>query len=109
MPSESIGECGCAQWPDIRWITAELELAIGYIRHACGEPPPGLMTAKELEAMLKIDVKTIYSYVQRGLVPYVRIQSNVRFVKAQIIDWIRDHKDHNYRPRPMNGARRRLQ
>lgn len=49
---------------------------------------PELLTAKELEAMLKIDVKTIYSYVQRGLIPYVRIQSNVRFPKQEILSWI---------------------
>ncbi len=54
-----------------------------------------LMTARELEALLKIDVKTIYSYVQRGLIPYVRIQSNLRFIRAQIVDWI---GEHNYRP-----------
>jgi predicted DNA-binding transcriptional regulator AlpA len=55
---------------------------------------PELLTARELETLLRIDVKTIYSYVQRGLIPYVRIQSNVRFVRAQIFDWI---ADHNYR------------
>lgn len=54
-----------------------------------------LMTAKELEGLLKIDVKTIYGYVQRGLIPYVRIQSNVRFVRQQILDWI---AQHNYQP-----------
>lgn len=59
-----------------------------------------MLTAKELEALLKIDVKTIYSYVQRGLIPYVKIQSNVRFVRQQIFDWI---GEHNYRPRPANG------
>jgi excisionase family DNA binding protein len=48
-----------------------------------------LMTAKELEALLRIDVKTIYGYVQRGLIPYVRIQSNVRFVRQEIDEWIR--------------------
>ncbi|MDT8067957.1 MAG: helix-turn-helix domain-containing protein [Terriglobia bacterium] len=63
---------------------------------------PELLTAKELEALLKIDVKTIYSYVQRGLIPYVRIQSNVRFVKHQIFDWI---EERNYRPRPLNGRK----
>jgi len=69
---------------------------------------PELMTAKDLEALLKIDVKTIYAYVQKGLIPYVRIQSNVRFVKRQIFDWI---GEHNYRPRPTNGngAKRRVQ
>ena len=41
MPRESIGSCGCAQFPDKDWIVAELELAICYIRHACGAPPPG--------------------------------------------------------------------
>jgi predicted DNA-binding transcriptional regulator AlpA len=49
---------------------------------------PELMTARELEAMLKIDVKTIYSYVRRGLIPYVKIQSNVRFLKQEILSWI---------------------
>lgn len=60
------------------------------------EDIPELLTAKELEALLKIDVKTIYSYVQRGLIPYVRIESNVRFPKEQIIEWI---EERNYRPR----------
>jgi excisionase family DNA binding protein len=57
--------------------------------------PPDVLTARELEALLRIDVKTIYSYVQRGLIPYIRIQSNVRFVRSQILEWI---TDHNYRP-----------
>ena len=59
-----------------------------------------MLTAKELEALLKIDVKTIYSYVQRGLIPYVRIQSNVRFLKKDIYDWI---ETQSFRPRPANG------
>src|SRR6202035_1338382 len=29
-----------------------------------------LLTAKEVEELLRIDVKTIYGYVQRGLIPY---------------------------------------
>jgi len=41
MPSENIGDCGTAQFPDKHWIIAELELGICYIRHACGSPPPG--------------------------------------------------------------------
>jgi len=54
------------------------------------------MTARDLEAMLKIDVKTIYSYVQRGLIPYVKIQSNVRFPKQEILNWI---EQQSHRPR----------
>ena len=54
-------------------------------------PESAVFTAKELEALLKIDVKTIYSYAQRGLIPYVRIQSNIRFPKQEIHDWIERH------------------
>jgi excisionase family DNA binding protein len=49
---------------------------------------PEILTAKELEALLRIDVKTIYGYVQRGLIPYVRIQSNLRFRKQEVLDWL---------------------
>jgi hypothetical protein len=55
---------------------------------------PEMLTAKELEAVLKIDIKTIYGYVQRGLIPYVRIQSNVRFHKKRIMGWIEAHSYH---------------
>jgi excisionase family DNA binding protein len=61
---------------------------------------PELLTARELESMLKISTKTIYAYVQRGLIPYVKIQSNVRFPKSEILTWI---KGQSYRPRTMGG------
>ena len=63
------------------------------------EETPELLTARELESLLRIDVKTIYSYVQRGLIPYVRIQSNVRFVRSQILDWILGHNHRIKSPR----------
>ncbi len=47
-----------------------------------------MLTAKDLESLLKIDVKTIYAYVRQGLIPYVRIQSNIRFDKREILNWI---------------------
>lgn len=65
---------------------------------------PELLTAKDLEALLKINVKTIYTYVQRGLIPYVRIESNVRFPKHQIVEWI---QDRNYTPRPIHKPNER--
>jgi excisionase family DNA binding protein len=54
-----------------------------------------MLTAKELERLLKISVKTLYRYVQRGLIPYVRVKSNVRFPKQQILEWI---ARQSYRP-----------
>ena len=47
-----------------------------------------MLTARELGALLRIDVKTIYTYVQKGHIPYVRIQSNLRFIRKEIFDWI---------------------
>jgi hypothetical protein len=41
----------------------------------------GVWTAGEVALLLKIDAKAVYSYVQHRLIPYVRIQSNVRFPK----------------------------
>jgi excisionase family DNA binding protein len=59
-----------------------------------GTPEEGkeLLTAKEVEELLRIDVKTIYNYVQRGLIPYVRIQSNLRFVKSEVLAWVAEHR-----------------
>ncbi|MCL5669998.1 MAG: helix-turn-helix domain-containing protein [Acidobacteria bacterium] len=73
-----------------------MSLKPGGNRHGPGlDDLPDLLTAKELEKLLKIDVKTIYSYVERGLIPYVRIQSNVRFIRQQILEWI---AEQNYWP-----------
>ena len=63
---------------------------------------PGMLTAKDLQALLKIDVKTIYGYGQRGLIPYVRIQSNVRFLKSEIVKWIEECR---FQTRPLPGNR----
>ena len=54
-----------------------------------------MLNVKELEAFLKIDQKTIYRYVSLGLIPYVRIQSNIRFIRKQILAWI---EEQNYQP-----------
>jgi excisionase family DNA binding protein len=54
-----------------------------------------LLTAQEVSDILGISVKTIYSYVQRGLMPYVKIQSNVRFHQSDIREWV---SKQTYRP-----------
>ncbi len=63
-----------------------------------------MLTAKELERLLKISVKTIYRYVQQGLIPYVRIQSNVRFPKRQISEWL---ERQSYQPWSPTGSKAR--
>ena len=62
-----------------------------------------MLTARELEALLRIDVKTIYTYVQKGLIPFVRIQSKLRFIRKEIFDWIDQQSFH-----PFSTNRQRL-
>jgi len=51
-----------------------------------------ILTAREVEELVRLDVKTIYRYVQRGLMPYVRIQSNLRFNRSEILAWMEERR-----------------
>ena len=62
-----------------------------------------LLNAKELEAALQIDVKTIYLYATKKIIPHVRIVTNVRFREKDIANWI---ERHTYRPRTMRKRAR---
>ncbi len=50
-----------------------------------------LLTAKELAEILAISPKTLYNYVTRGMIPYFKIESNVRFRAREVADWLRQH------------------
>jgi excisionase family DNA binding protein len=47
-----------------------------------------LLTVKELAGILSISQKTIYSYVARNMIPYIKIQSSVRFRPKHITSWL---------------------
>jgi helix-turn-helix protein len=66
---------------------------------ANAEVLPEILTAKELEAFLRIDVKTIYSYVQRGLIPHMRIESNLRFSKHPVLRWLEEAQRRQFQVR----------
>lgn len=57
------------------------------LKHGC------LMTAKQLAEALAISQKTIYAYVSKGLIPYIKIESNVRFRPQAIRQWL-GHKEY---------------
>ena len=50
-----------------------------------------LLTAQELEAMLRIDRKTLYKYAAERSIPHIRLGGNVRFREADIAEWIERH------------------
>ena len=70
------------------------------------EALPEMLTAKDLEGLLQIDRKTIYAYVQKGLIPHSRIESNVRFSKHRVQRWL---EERSFQPRPVNGNGARRQ
>jgi predicted DNA-binding transcriptional regulator AlpA len=90
-----------AQYRQVKFLTPEEAFAHIEGSEVTGANKPvsanssELLTAKEVEELLRIDVKTVYSYAQRGLLPYVKIQSNLRFVKSEILKWM---EEKQYRP-----------
>ena len=89
-----LGALTASQYKQVRFLTPEQ--VFSFIEGLEAKMPPSaaspdsneIMTAKEVEELLRIDVKTIYSYAQRGLLPYVRIQSNLRFIRSDILKWM---------------------
>lgn len=93
------------QYKLVKFLTPEQVFAYIESQEATAEGRPAsvdpneIMTAKEVEDLLRIDVKTVYSYVQKGLLPYVKMQSNVRFIRSEILKWM---EERQFKP----GARR---
>ena len=48
----------------------------------------GLLSASELATLLNISPKTVYAYVSKGLIPAIKIESNVRFSPQEIRHWL---------------------
>jgi excisionase family DNA binding protein len=64
------------------------------------EALPEILTASELEKFIRIDRKTIYRYVELGIIPYLRMETNLRFSKHQVQRWL---EERNFQPRTVNG------
>lgn len=79
----------CILMPDAKkakWISFELQ---------SGDGLQEILTAGELEAFIRLDVKMIYARVQSGRIPYVRMGSSIRFFKREILAWL---EKRHYRP-----------
>lgn len=53
-----------------------------------GREPAGLMTAREVAELCGISDKTVYRLASEGRIPYVKIQSNLRFNRKAIERWL---------------------
>jgi len=51
-----------------------------------------LLTAKQVSGLLEVHLSTVYEWVNRGSIPYVKLGRLVRFKKAEIFRWIDSHE-----------------
>jgi len=55
-----------------------------------------LLDVKQLSEILKISINTIYCWVSRGQIPYLKIRKCLRFSETDIMNWIsQSNKDHH--------------
>jgi excisionase family DNA binding protein len=54
--------------------------------------PDEIMTLKDVSEYLKIAEKTLYGYVQKGILPGIKIGSAWRFRKTDIDAWLEDQR-----------------
>ncbi len=47
-----------------------------------------LLTAKQLSEILEVKPDTVYDWVSRGLIPYVKLGRIIRFNKNEIFRWV---------------------
>ena len=50
-----------------------------------------LLTAKQVSELLEVKISTVYDWVYRGVIPYVKLGRLVRFKKPEIFRWVDSH------------------
>ena len=50
-----------------------------------------LLTAKQVGELLEVKVSTVYDWVYRGVIPYVKLGRLIRFKKPEIFRWVDSH------------------
>lgn len=50
-----------------------------------------LLTAKQVSELLEVKRATIYDWVWRGVIPYVKLGRLLRFKKPEIFRWVDSH------------------
>ena len=62
-----------------------------------------LLTARQVGELLEVKVSTVYDWVHRGVIPYVKLNRLVRFKKTDIFHWV---DSHTLRPKGFSDRRK---
>lgn len=63
-----------------------------------------LLTARQVSELLEVKIATVYDWVYRGLIPYVKLGRLVRFKKTEIFRWV---ESRTIRPKPPAPGKKR--
>ncbi len=50
-----------------------------------------LLTARQVSELLEVKISTVYDWVYRGVIPYVKLGRLIRFKKPEIFRWVDSH------------------
>lgn len=50
-----------------------------------------LLTARQVSDLLEVKISTVYDWVHRGVIPYVKLSRLVRFKKTDVFHWVDSH------------------
>ena len=53
-----------------------------------------LLTAKQVAELLEVKVSTVYDWVSRSVIPYVKLGRLIRFKKPDVFRWVELHTLH---------------
>lgn len=51
-----------------------------------------LLTVEEVSNILRLSAKGIYSLIEMRRIPFVRVSNRVRFLKSDVLEWIRENR-----------------
>ena len=53
------------------------------------QDPQGLLTAKQVAALLSLSAQTVYRHARQGRLPYLRLHGSLRFRPSDLENWLR--------------------
>ncbi len=51
-----------------------------------------LLTSEEVAQLLKVPKATVYKWVYQRKIPHVKVGKHLRFVKAELLEWIEEQR-----------------
>ena len=64
-----------------------------------------LLSPKDLAKLLKVSKQVIYSWVEKGAIPFYRLEKCIRFDPGEIEKWVRERQNAARKPKGSPGEK----